>query len=93
MLLGLLRSKASQWLMAACGRCGMAYANDNRRDDIPEAIVMTGNIPAALGWMCEPSIDHWYTDNVWSDLGRGAGCVLRLVEGAHAHVRAWSGPA
>ena len=77
-------------LMEACGSCGMAYPNDGRRDDIPEAIVMTGNIPRALGWICQPSIGHWYTDNVWADIGRGAGCLAYLpdvlVEHRHPNV-------
>lgn len=77
-------------LTAACGRTGMAYPRDNRRDDIPEAIVMTADIPRALGWMCEPSIGHWYTDNVWADIGRAAGCLAYcedvLVEHKHPNV-------
>ena len=67
-------------LTAACGTTGMAYPNDLRRDDIPEAIVMTSDIVRALGWMCEPSIGHWYTDNVWADIGRGAGCLAYLPD-------------
>jgi hypothetical protein len=77
-------------LIAACGPCGMAYPNDRRRDDIPEAVVMSTAIVTALGWMCEPSIGHWYTDNVWADLGRGAGCLAYLpdvvVEHRHPNV-------
>lgn len=77
-------------LIDACGTTGMAYPNDGRRDDIPEAVVMTSDIPRALGWMCQPTIGHWYTDNVWSDLGRGAGCITYLpdvvVEHRHPNV-------
>jgi hypothetical protein len=29
----------------------------------------------ALGWFCEPSMQHYYIDNVWADLGRHAGCL------------------
>ena len=44
---------------------------------------------AALGWMCEPALSHWYVDNVWADLGRGAGCLrhLRAIKVEHA----WKG--
>lgn len=65
-------------LIAACGPCGMAYPNDSRRDDIPEAVVMTTGIVAALGWMAAPGLEHWYIDNVWSDIGRGAQCITYL---------------
>lgn len=77
-------------LIAACGPSGMAYPRDNRRDDIPEIIVMTRDIPAALGWVCLPALHHWYVDNVWSDLGRAAGCLAYLpdvlVEHRHPNV-------
>ena len=77
-------------LVEACGPCGMAYPNDLRRADIPETIVMSTAIVRALGWMCQPGIGHWYTDNVWSDLGRGAGCLAYLqdviVEHKHPNV-------
>lgn len=72
-------------LINACGQTGMAYPNDGRRDDIPEAIVMTSDIPRALGWMCRPGIGHWYTDNVWDDIGRGAGCLTYLEDVFVAH--------
>ena len=62
-------------LMAACGRTGMAYPDDKRRDDVPEAIVMTGNIVRALGWMCLPALGHWFVDTVWRDIGTGARCL------------------
>ena len=48
---------------------------------------------AALGWMCEPSLTHWYPDNVWADLGRGAGCLrhLRAIAVDHLNVAAGHG--
>jgi hypothetical protein len=67
-------------LIAACGTTGMAYPNDGRRTDIPELIVMSSDIVRALGWMCLPTLEHWYVDNVWSDLGRGAGCLSFLAD-------------
>ena len=83
-------------LMEACGPCGMAYPRDGRRDDIPEIIVMTSDIPAALGWVCEPTLTHWYVDNVWSDLGRAAGCITYcadvLVEHRHPNVPGGDSP-
>ena len=83
-------------LITACGPCGMAYPNDKRRDDIPEAIVMSTAIIAALGWMCLPALHHWYVDNVWADLGRGAGCLTYLpdvvVEHRHPNTRGGDRP-
>lgn len=60
------------------GGTGFAYPWDGVREDIPEAVAMSSDIVEALGWMCEPSLAHWYPDNVWADLGRGAGCLRHL---------------
>lgn len=77
-------------LIAACGTSGMAYPNDKRRDDIPEAIVMSSSIVRALGWMCVPGLDHWFIDAAWRDIGAGAGCLTYLpdviVEHRHPNV-------
>ena len=71
------------------GGTGFTYPWDGTREDIPEAVVLSSDIVQALGWMCEPSLSHWYVDNVWADLGRGAGCIrhLRAVKVEHA----WKG--
>jgi hypothetical protein len=68
------------------GGTGFAYPWDGTREDIPEAVFMSGDIVGALGWMCLPGLKHWYIDNVWADLGRGAGCLrhLRAVAVDHA---------
>jgi hypothetical protein len=66
---------------------GWTYPDDLRRTDIPEACVIDRRIVDALGWMCEPSIGHWYTDTVWADLGIGTG-RLKFVPAAvveHRH--------
>ena len=77
-------------LLDAAGPAGMAYPNDKRRADIPELIVMSSVIVRALGWMCEPSLEHWFVDNVWRDLGAAAGCLAYLddvvVEHRHPNV-------
>lgn len=71
------------------GGTGFSYPWDGTREDIPEAVVMSSDIVAALGWMCLPGLSHWYVDNVWADLGRGAGCLrhLRAIKVEHA----WKG--
>ena len=68
------------------GGTGIVYPWDGVREDIPEAVVLSSDIVAALGWMCEPSLNHWYVDNVWADLGRAAGCLrhLRVIAVDHA---------
>ena len=77
-------------LTEACGTTGMAYPNDRRRDDIPEAIVMTSDIVRALGWMSQPGLNHFFQDAVWRDIGVGAGCLRYLpdviVEHRHPNV-------
>lgn len=59
---------------------GFAYPDDRRRTDIPEAVVMSSSIVRALGWMALPSLDHWFCDCVWRDLGMGAGCICFVPE-------------
>jgi hypothetical protein len=69
---------------------GIVYPDDRRRADIPEAPVISSEIVLALGWMCEPSLRHFYVDNVWADIGRAAGC-LAYVPGViveHLHYQA-----
>lgn len=51
---------------------GFAYPNDQHRADIPEAIVVTGRIVAALGWLALPALKHYFIDDVWGTLGRAS---------------------
>jgi hypothetical protein len=74
-------------LLKALGAGGIAYPNDLIRDDIPEAVVISSSIVRALGWMCQPTLKHWYIDNVWADLGRGAGCLAYLPDVIVKHER------
>jgi hypothetical protein len=67
-------------LCEAAGPAGMAYPNDRRRTDIPEAIVISTGLVRALGWLCEPSLSHWFVDSVWRDLGHAAGCLRFLPD-------------
>jgi hypothetical protein len=80
--------------IAGMGGTGFSYPYDGTRDDIPEAVVMSSDIVRALGWMCEPSLQHWYVDTVWADLGRGAGCLrhCRAIAVDHVHPRAGDAP-
>jgi hypothetical protein len=77
------------------GGTGFAYPFDGNRDDVPEAVVMSASIVRALGWMALPSSTHWFIDDTWADLGRGAGCLryCRAVAVPHAHPIATGQPA
>jgi hypothetical protein len=66
---------------------GFAYPWDGIREDIPEAVVIDSRIVQALGWMANPVLSHWYIDDTWADLGRGAGCLRHLRAVAVDHVR------
>ena len=70
------------------GGTGIVYPWDGVREDIPEAVVLSSDIVAALGWFCLPELAHFYCDNVWADLGRGAGCLrhLRAIAVDHLNV-------
>src|SRR5258707_5323676 len=54
---------------------GYAYPNDGRRDDVPEAVVVSTSIVAELGWVCYPGVGHWYFDNILRGIGASAGCL------------------
>jgi hypothetical protein len=72
------------------GGTGFSWPWDGTSEIVPEACVMSSDIVLALGWMCLPGLEHWYGDNVWGDLGKGAGCIrhLRAVAVDHVHPRA-----
>ncbi len=76
-------------LVTACTQDGpaIAYPFDGMREDIPEAPVVDSRIVAALGWLLNPVLSHYYVDDTLGALGRGAGCLryLRAVAVDHVH--------
>jgi hypothetical protein len=63
------------------GGTGIAYGDDLvQGEKLPTAAVVSADIVAALGWMCEPSLSHFYVDDAWKDLGKGAGCLVYVPE-------------
>jgi hypothetical protein len=53
---------------------GVAYGNDLiQGPNLATAVVMDACIPATLGYMAPPTLQHLYVDNVWLDWGRGLG--------------------
>jgi len=78
-------------MLVEAAQAGMSYPElgrgpeHGRQPGVPEAIVMDTRIVAALGWMCQPDLDHWYVDNVWRDLGTGADCLTYVPEAVVLH--------
>jgi hypothetical protein len=69
------------------GGTGFAYGNDLLQGAaLPTAVAVSSNIVSALGWLCEPSMRHYCIDNVWKDLGEGAGCLTYLPDVIIEHV-------
>jgi hypothetical protein len=73
-------------LTRALATPGIAYPEDRRRDDIPEHAFISSEIITALGWFFEPSLAHYYTDNLLADLGRAAGCLRYVPDAVVAHL-------
>lgn len=69
------------------GGTGIAYGDDLLMGrNLPTAPVVSADIVAALGWMCEPSLAHMCVDCVWKDLGEQAGCLAWVPEVTIEHV-------
>jgi len=61
------------------GGTGFAYGNDLLQAyRLPTAIMVSSDIVRALGWLCQPSLKHYFADDVWKALGEGAGCLSYL---------------
>jgi hypothetical protein len=61
----------------SAGGTGIVYGNDlYQTPRLPIAPLVTSDIVLALGWVCEPTMGHYYVDNVWYDLGSGADCLV-----------------
>jgi hypothetical protein len=53
---------------------GIAYGDDLiQHEALPTACFLTSNIVRAIGYMCPPSLEHQYIDNVWLGWGRALG--------------------
>jgi hypothetical protein len=73
---------------------GIAYGNDlHQGENLPTAPVISSDIVEALGWMCEPSLAHMCVDDVWRDLGRGAGCLAYVPQVVIEHLHPDAGKA
>jgi hypothetical protein len=71
------------------GGTGFSYANDLLQGyRLPTAVMVSSDIVRALGWLCQPSLKHYFADNVWMALGEAAQCITYLpfvaIEHQHA---------
>jgi len=71
--------------MDGIGGSGIVYPDDKRRHDNAEISLISTDIIQALGWFCEPTLHHYWADNVISDIGRHAGCLLYCPEAVVEH--------
>jgi len=62
--------------LAKTGGTGIAYGDDLIQGrQLPTAAVVSSDIVRSLGWMCLPSLRHYYVDDTWKLLGASAGCL------------------
>lgn len=61
---------------------GMVAVNDlgGEHERVATNMAITVDIIKALGWFDEPTMCHYYVDNVWTELGREARCLDYLYD-------------
>lgn len=63
------------------GGTGIVYGDDTLQGvNLPTAPVVSSDIPDVLGWLMYPGFGHFFADNVWLDIARGAGCLRYLPQ-------------
>lgn len=68
------------------GGSGIASGNDLfQTPRLPTAPVITTDIILALGWFCQPTMAHYFVDNVWYDLVEGLVLYREDVIIEHVH--------
>lgn len=73
-------------------KSGLAYANDGFQGKaIPTQIVMTSDIPLALGFMTLPQLWHLYADNFWLDFGNALNKIQYLPDVVIEHMHPATG--
>lgn len=83
-------------LMRAADRTGpgISYGDDlAMHENLATAPVINVKIVRALGWMCHPKMSHYCVDNVWTDLGRHAGCLAYCPDVIVEHLHHTTGKA
>jgi hypothetical protein len=59
------------------GGTGIAYGDDTNHYNVPTAVVISTDIVAALGWVFQPTMSHYYADLVWKDIAEDS-CLAYL---------------
>lgn len=78
--------------VAAMGGTGISYGDDTlQHANLPTAPVVSSDIIRALGWFFLPGLVHFFADNVWKDLGKGAQCLAYCPEVTIRHLHYTSG--
>jgi hypothetical protein len=67
------------------GGTGMVYPDDRRRSDVAEHVLMSSDIVLELGHFAEPSCQHFYIDNCWSELGKRTGLIRYIPQAVIEH--------
>lgn len=68
-------------LRAAAGACGVAFADDGiQRGAFPTHPCAGGDFVRALGYLFNPIVAHFYSDNMIGDIARALGVLTYLPE-------------
>lgn len=66
---------------------GIVYGDDLAMGErLPTAPVVSRDIVERLGWFTYPKCGHYCVDNIWKDLGQGAGCLKYVPEVVIEHM-------
>lgn len=66
---------------------GISYGNDMiQSQNLPTAVFMSAAIVNRLGYMCPPTLEHLYIDNVWKAWGEALGILSYLPETIIEHM-------
>jgi len=88
-----LTDKWDLLLAEKAGANGIAWPDDCLPGKRPSAIVLGGDLVRALGWIAEPTIKHFYADNVWETMAKDLGTAGRCEEIKIAHLHFSNGNA
>jgi glycosyltransferase involved in cell wall biosynthesis len=70
----------------AMGGSGMVYVNDLGRSAVPCNMTISSDIVRALGYFDEPTMNHYFVDDVWKDLGLSTRCLAYLEDVVVEHL-------
>jgi glycosyltransferase involved in cell wall biosynthesis len=67
------------------GGTGIVFPDGKRRYDVPEHPVISSDFIGEMGHFAEPSLGHFYVDNVWAELGKRTGLIRFVPEAVIEH--------